>query len=188
MITAVATSGRQNANSTALLDAAIRGASGIETVTRRELSGISFTGCTGCGSCRKGSPVCVVKDGLTPLLGETAEASGLIIAGPVYYGYVSGIFKSFLDRWYSFKDGERKLRTKAGRPLLCILTQGHPDQAAYERMASELDRVFTGYGFTPRRMIAAGLEAPGMAAKDEALLGQAEELGRAMAASLSAGK
>lgn len=186
MITAVAASGRMNANSTALLDAAVEGAGGAGVIKRHDLSKIPFTGCTGCGSCRKGSPVCVMDDGLKDLLAETAGASGLILAGPIYYGYISGIFKSYLDRWYSFKDGERNLRTTPGRPLLYILTQGHPDPGAYERMASELDRVFTGYGFKPRRMIAAGLEAPGMAAADPDLLARAGDLGRQLAKAIAA--
>lgn len=176
MIVAITSSGRRGSNSTALALAALEAVKGGETA-HVDLAGLTFTGCTGCAGCRSGAPGCVVRDGLTPVLERVATAGGLILAAPVYYGYVSGIFKSFLDRWYGFRDAERKLRTPSGRPLLMILAQGHPDPKAYAEMSGSLDKVFSAYGFSPHNMVAAGLEGPGSVAERSELLTEAAHWG-----------
>lgn len=180
MITAITSSGRRGANSTALalvaLDAA--GAGGTAHI---DLAKLSFLGCTGCAGCRSGAQGCVIKDDLTPVLEQVANAEGLILAAPVYYSYVSGIFKSFLDRWYGFRDGERKLRIPEGRPLLMILAQGHPDPGAYAEMSSSLDKVYAAYGFVPHNMVASGIEGPGSTSARPELIAEANHWGRILA-------
>lgn len=182
MIAAISASGRPGSNSTALLESALSAAAQGGAIARHDLASISFQGCTGCSGCRKGAPGCVLKDDLTPVLADVARASAVIISGPVYYGYVSGIMKSFLDRWYGFKDAERNLRMPSGRKLLALIAQGHPDEKAYERMTDELERVYAAYGFRPVTLVGAGLEAPGSAFTLPDLLKRAFDLGHGLAA------
>lgn len=186
MILAITSSGRERSNSEALLLSALKASN--TPYTLHHLAAKRFTGCTGCGGCRRGAPGCVLRDDLTPLLEAMSGASALALAGPIYYGYLSGILKSFLDRWYGFRDGDRKLKLPEGRPLLYLLTQGHPAADAYAQMADNLDRIFTGYGFQPHRLIMAGLEGPGAALERPDLLAEAavwgEKLGQKIAGPL----
>ena len=147
--------------------AAVKAGGGIE---RYDLSALDFKGCTGCASCRGKSDGCVLCDDLTEVLKGVAKADSVVLASPNYYGYVSGTFKAFLDRWYSFRDGERNLRITEGRPLLFLMAQGHPDPEGYAQTPAQMKRIFTGYGFTPDFIIGAGLEAPGTFAEDDSLL------------------
>jgi multimeric flavodoxin WrbA len=149
-----------------------------------DLAALSFRGCTGCGSCRAGFERCVLDDELTPVLADLTEASALFLSAPNYYGYVSGICKSFLDRWYSLRDGDRKLRVPEGRPLLFVLSQGHPDPAAYGAATAQFDKIFRSYGFEPRILVGAGLEKAGSAAENEPLLAEARRLGREIGTAL----
>ena len=82
----------------------------IEVKTVR-LYGIDYKGCMSCMACKikgKASNVCKFKDALTPVLEEIAEADGLVLGSPIYFGDVTGQMRSFLERlafpWLSYND------------------------------------------------------------------------------------
>lgn len=173
-VVALEGSGRRNGNSATLLREALRAAGDCLTYP---LSDLSFRGCIGCGACRKTAPGCVLLDDLTPVLGALAQADGVALAAPIYYGYPSGLLKSCLDRWYSLRDGRRNLRVPQGRPALLILTQAHPDPAAYAWTVESLRKTLAGYGFVPQILVAPGLDGPDDAARSPHLLDEARLLG-----------
>ena len=131
-------------------------------------------------TCRAGAPGCVLEDDLTPVLEDISAAGAVALSSPNYYGYASGIFKSFLDRFYGFRDGQRILRLPPDRPLMMIFSQGHPDPDAYEPLIQSMDKILSAYGFIPKMLVAAGMEAPGAAAGSAELVGRARELGRTL--------
>ena len=47
----------------------------------------------------KASNVCKFKDALTPVLEEIAQADGLVLGSPNYFGEVSAQMRAFLERW-----------------------------------------------------------------------------------------
>jgi multimeric flavodoxin WrbA len=177
MIAAITSSGRVNSNSSFLLGKALEAADSGKGSALFDLSKLSFKGCLGCGACRSGAGSCIILDDLTEVLQAVATSRAVILASPNYYGYTSGIFKAFLDRWYSFRDGERKLRLPDGRPLLFIFSQGHPDPSAYSQTVSSFEKIFTGYGFSPEILVAAGLEKAGSSARNPELIKKALEMG-----------
>ena len=185
MILGILGSGREGGNSARLLEEALQGA--VETSGRPArtilLSRLSFRGCIGCLACRETSEVCVLSDGLAQALADTASASALVLAAPIYYGYPTGLFKSYLDRWYSFRSGDRGLRTPEGRQALLILAQGHPDPTAYRWATESLQKVLGGYGWVPSFLVAPGLEGAGAAARAPELLAEARQAGARLAGS-----
>jgi hypothetical protein len=136
----------------------------------------------GCGACRSGeAEECTLRDELTPALEATASATALLLSAPIYYGYPSGLFKSYLDRWYSFRSGDRKLRVPQPRPALLILTQGHGEADAYGWTRQSLERVLGSYGLEPSLFVAPGLEQCGDVGDRPELLHEARSLGRKLA-------
>lgn len=179
MIAAVLGSGRRSGNGARLLEAAAATLAGRgAVVTTHRLADLTFRGCVGCGACRAegGTEGCALQDDLTPALGDTARADALLLAAPIYYGYPSGLFKSYLDRWYSLRGPGRRLRAAEGRPVLLILTQGHPDPGAYEWTVGSLRKVLSAYGLTPSMLVAAGVEEAGSVAARPDLLAEASRL------------
>ena len=82
----------------------------IEVKTVR-LYGIDYKGCMSCMACKikgKASNVCKFKDALTPVLEEIAQADGLVLGSPIYFGDVTGQMRTFLERlafpWLSYND------------------------------------------------------------------------------------
>ena len=105
---------RKNFNTASMLQKFAEGATSvsdkIEVKTVR-LYGLDYKGCMSCMACKvkgKASNVCKFKDALTPVLEEIAEADGLALGSPIYFGDVTGQMRTFLERlafpWLSYND------------------------------------------------------------------------------------
>lgn len=82
----------------------------IEVKTVR-LYALDYKGCMSCMACKikgKASNVCKFKDALTPVLEEIAQADGLVLGSPNYFGEVTAQMRAFLERlafpWLSYND------------------------------------------------------------------------------------
>ncbi len=63
---------------------------------------INFKGCRACYACKlrngKNLGRCAYPDGLTEVLDKVAYGDGIVFATPIYFGDVTGVMKSFLER------------------------------------------------------------------------------------------
>ena len=105
----------------------------IEVKTVR-LYGLDYKGCMSCMACKikgKASNVCKYKDALTPVLEEIAQADGLVLGSPIYFGDVTGQMRAFLERlafpWLSYND--YSLTTLKRMPVVLLETMnGTPER------------------------------------------------------------
>ena len=95
---------RKNMNTAKLLQSFAEGAKSagndVEVKTIR-LYDLDYKGCMSCMACRlkgKAQNICRFKDALTPLLEEIAQADGLVLGSPIYFGEVTGQMRAFLER------------------------------------------------------------------------------------------
>ena len=72
---------------------------------------IDYKGCMSCMACKlkgKVSNICRFRDALSPLLDDIAEADGLVLGSPIYFGEGTGKMRAFLERlavpWLSYND------------------------------------------------------------------------------------
>jgi len=72
------------------------------------LANLEIAECEGCYRCTKEGTLALPcpqhDDAMTPLYRKLAAADGFIFASPVYYGSVTGIMKTFMDRFIPFYD------------------------------------------------------------------------------------
>ena len=105
---------RKNFNTASMLQKFADGAGSvsedIEVKTVR-LYGLDYKGCMSCMACKikgKASNVCKFRDALTPVLEDIADADGLVLGSPIYFGDVTGQMRTFLERltfpWLSYND------------------------------------------------------------------------------------
>ena len=105
---------RKNFNTASMLQKFAEGAlsvgNAIEVKTVR-LYDLDYKGCMSCMACKikgKASNVCKFKDTLTPILEEIAQADGLVLGSPIYFGQITGQMQAFLERlafpWLSYND------------------------------------------------------------------------------------
>ena len=105
----------------------------IEVKTVR-LYDLDYKGCMSCMACKikgKASNVCKFKDALTPILEEIAQADGLVLGSPIYFGQITGRMQAFLERlafpWLSYND--YSLTAPKKMPVVLMETMnGLPDQ------------------------------------------------------------
>lgn len=94
---------RKNWNTATLVGKALEGAASTGAETELiHLYDLNYKGCTSCFACKlkggKSYGRCAMKDGLTPVLEKAAEADGLILGSPIYFGSATGEMRSFLER------------------------------------------------------------------------------------------
>jgi multimeric flavodoxin WrbA len=103
---------RKNTNTAAMIGKFAEGASqaGADVKVVR-LYDLNYKGCISCLACKikgRASNVCKFNDALTPILEEIAQADGLVLGSPIYFGDVTGQMRTFLERlafpWLSYND------------------------------------------------------------------------------------
>lgn len=85
---------------------------------------VDFKGCRSCFACKlkdgKNFGRCSYPDGLTPILDKIAQSDGVVIASPIYFGDVTGVVRSLIERlffpFFEYKEGfpsiaPKKLKT-----------------------------------------------------------------------------
>lgn len=128
---------RKNFNTASMLQKIAEGAQSVSSeieVKIVRLYGIDYKGCMSCMACKikgKASNVCKFKDALTPVLEEIAQADGLVLGSPIYFGDVTGQMRTFLERlafpWLSYND--YSLTAPKRMPVLLVETMnGTPQQ------------------------------------------------------------
>lgn len=105
---------RKNFNTASMLQAFAEGAKSVGNeidVKIVRLYDLDYKGCMSCMACKikgRASNICKFKDSLTPILEEVAQADGLVLGSPIYFGQITGQMQAFLERlafpWLSYND------------------------------------------------------------------------------------
>lgn len=124
-------------NTASMLKKFAEGANSINSdieVKSVRLYELNYKGCMACMACKikgKASNVCKYKDMLTPILEEIAQADGLVLGSPNYFGEISAQMRAFLERlafpWLSYND--YSLTAPKRMPVLLIETQNGTREA-----------------------------------------------------------
>jgi multimeric flavodoxin WrbA len=139
---------RKNWNTHILLMNALEGAASKGICTELiHLYDLSYKGCFGCLECkRKGSRNlgrCVVNDALKPVLAKIHTSDGLIIGSPIYFGEVTGMTRSFMERLlfqYNSYDKEKIPLIDRQIQTVFIYTMNQSEQSLGEIGYSDLFR------------------------------------------------
>ena len=143
------------------------------------LNNLTFKGCQACETCKQKLDRCVLKDDLTEVLDAVRDADAVILATPIYFGEVSGQFKSFFDRTYSYLNAERMSRLQPGKNSVFIMSQGQPDPSIYTDVITRYDSWLGRHGFAKRHTIRMNgpREADSVGQRPD-LVAQAEQISR----------
>jgi multimeric flavodoxin WrbA len=148
-IVAVLGSPRPKSNSSALARTILEGASQFGAETREfVLNKLQFKGCQACETCKTKLDHCVLKDDLTAVLEAVQEADVVVLATPNYFGEVSGQFKSFFDRTYSYLNSDFSSRLKPGKTSVFIFAQGQKSLDAYRDVHPRYEMWMKQFGFS----------------------------------------
>ncbi len=102
-------------------------------------------GCKACGACKEGEvEYCAQDDVITHLMPEIAAADCLILASPIYMGYITGPMKTFIDRFYTFVQKAYKTRILNDKQIVLVMTCGAPANV-FEKVMKDLEYWFTQF-------------------------------------------
>ena len=125
---------RKNWNTAQLCEAALKGAADMGAETELiHLEEQSFKGCMSCYLCHTkkyyDATNCFYKDRLTPILEKCLKADVIIIGSPIYYGFVTGDVRAFMERlmfpldtYVIDENGKRPVKTTKVTPTAMIYT------------------------------------------------------------------
>jgi len=194
-ILGIGASPRKNANSTAMLRAALGAAqeAGAETDAAL-LRRYQFSSCIGCEKCRTDKKCTGLNDGMTLLYPKIEASKGLILASPVHFYNVTAMMKAFMDRLYCYFDFDMKNRPRGwssrladqGRKAVILGIGEQTDRkdlgVVMEAMRLPLESL--GYEIVDEISILRIFDA-GMVRRDDEAMARCEEAGRELAQALA---
>lgn len=153
---------RVNFNTASMLQKFAEGACSVSSeidVNMVRLYSLAYKGCWSCMVCKlkdKATNVCKFKDALTPVLEDIAEADGLVLGSPIYFGDVTGQMRAFLERlafpWLSYNDYSLTAPKKI--PVVLVETMnGTPERNNSQGYGSMEYCISTALG-EPERLVA----------------------------------
>lgn len=117
---------RKDWNTETLIKKALEGAASVGAETELiQLYAEPLKGCLECFACkRKGNKtggLCAIRDNMRPILEKALAADAIVIGSPNYFGYPTGMVRSFLERFlfpltsYQKEEGGERVRILGDR-------------------------------------------------------------------------
>lgn len=143
-------SARKDWNTDTLVKKALEGAASVGAETELiELYAEPIKGCLECFACkRKGNKtggLCAIRDNLRPLLEKALNADVIILGAPNFFGYPSGMIRSFIER---FLYPLTSYQIENGKPIRVLGKRIIPAGIIFTMNATEEDYKLGGYNIT----------------------------------------
>jgi multimeric flavodoxin WrbA len=171
---------RRKGNSATLAAQISRGAKSagaqVETLFLR---GLKISPCRGCDTCQKqDSKGCAVKDDMQEIYPKLIKADAWVIASPVYWFTMSAQTKIFMDRCYALTAYAEN--PFASKRIAIAMTYGDVDpfKSGCVNALRTFQDAFRYAGSKIVGMVYGSATEPGEIANNEALMQEAEELGK----------
>ena len=125
-ILAIFGSPNKEGNTASLSNAILEGAEEIgHSIRRFYLYDQEIKNCLDCEDAARlhKERLCIHDDVMTKeIIPAIEEADVLVISSPVYMGHITGVMKTFFDRWHTFIGDEFKMRIVPGKKFITIIT------------------------------------------------------------------
>jgi multimeric flavodoxin WrbA len=126
---------RKKGNTSAIIKSLLKGAeSKGHKVKSYNVAKLKIGGCVACMKCNDKSDYCVKKDDMTDIYKEINEADYLIFGSPIYFGHVTGQFKTFMDRLYPYCKEDFSIQDLPGKKVITVVTSGAPAEMFCEQV------------------------------------------------------
>jgi multimeric flavodoxin WrbA len=184
-ILALLGSPRKKGNSTALADKIIEGAEAAgAAVEKIYLHGQKIAPCQACYVCRKpNSRSCAIDDDMQPIYQKLIEADAWVIASPVYWFSMSAQTKLFMDRCFALFNIEKDALAGKNIAIAMSYADADPFMSGCVNALRTFQDAFAYVGATIVGMVYGSADKPGEIKSNQALMAQAEALGRQLAES-----
>lgn len=98
------------------------------------LNDLRIYDCRGCHACKEESrDACIIRDDMQEIYPLIDASAGIIVAAPVYFGYVPAQTKAWLDRLVPYIGMDMHPKITGRKPISFIFTQNMPDGSLFEQ-------------------------------------------------------
>jgi multimeric flavodoxin WrbA len=125
------------------------------TVKSFFLNGMNIKPCQACYVCKQGGR-CSVRDDMQEVLGEIAEADGVVLGTPVVMWQMTAQLKAAIDRLYPFMNPDLTSNLKPGKKVLLAVTQARQDASMFRHYFEYVAKNLTFLGFGSSEILIAG--------------------------------
>jgi len=95
---------------------------------------LSLRDCRGCHGCKQpDNDRCIMQDDMQQVYRLMDESASIILAAPVYFGYVPAQTKAWLDRLVPYIGTDLGPKITGGKRVSFIFTQNMPDTGMFEQ-------------------------------------------------------
>jgi len=180
---------RADGNTDIIIKSLLDGAESTDAIIKQYvLRNKKINGCKGCYYCYKNDN-CSIKDDMQEIHHEIQKADLMILASPMYWWGVTGLLKTFIDRFYLYYPISNG-HLVAGKKLLLIIPMNvNEKQHGRKAYISEIEPIQMTSTYIFKRLgidiidivFYPGLSAKGDASKNIEYLNNSYELGQKMA-------
>lgn len=145
------------------------------------LNDMDIKACQACYYCKKNKTTgCALKDDMKKITDYILEAEGLVVASPIYFGYVTAQTKLFTDRLFPFIDMNVHPTIPKGKKVSFIFTQNQTDTDLFHDNIDDFMTIFKFFGFIIKgHLLVANLDKgiKPMVTEDQETMQKAYDLG-----------
>ena len=145
------------------------------------LNDLNIRGCQACMLCKEKALRCAVEDDMQALY-PLIESSGAVVLGsPIYMGYITGLMKTFVDRWFAYAGVPDEKKLPAGKRVFWVLPYGREEKDLFNHVAKQMGQAFKHvFGAKVESWLVSGIREAGAALQREDLMQQARQIGAAL--------
>ena len=184
-ILAVYGSPNRNGNTATLINAILKGA--VKSGHQIDRFYVNFLNIHNCMACENADvahaeKLCNFPDDMTTkIIPKMMDCDVLILGSPIYMGQITGAFKNFIDRWYTFIEDENEIRIVNGKKFITVVTSGAPTDD-FKNVSEYLDYWLSRFFKMEKidQIHEGDMMDSAAAAKNGELLKKAEALGRSL--------
>ena len=184
-ITGFIGSPRKGGNTDNLVRRILEGASekGAETKVVY-LNDLNIRECQACMQCKKKTLRCAVEDDMQDLYPLIDSSDALILGSPIYMGYISGLMKTFFDRWYAFAGVPDEKKLPVGKRIFLVLPYRREEKDLFNHVAKQVGQALKYvFGAKVESWLIPGVGDAGEVLQREEVMQRAWEIGTHLAAS-----
>lgn len=182
-ITAFVGSPRRKGNTDSLVRKILESAAakGAETKVIY-LNDLQVRGCQACMQCKETSVRCAVDDDMQELYPLIESSDAVVLGSPIYIGNVTGLMKTFIDRWYAYAGVPDEKKLPPQKRVFLVLPYGREEESIFNHVAVQLGQALKYvFGAKVDSWLVPGLRDADAASGQRDLLHRAAEIGIALA-------
>lgn len=142
-VTGFVGSPRKKGNTDYMVQKVLEGAASKGAETRIiYLNELNIKECQACMQCKTKTLRCAVEDDMQSLYPLIDSSDVLVLGSPIYMGYITGLMKTFFDRWYAYAGVPDEKKLLPGKRVFLVLPYRREDKDLFNHVAKQVGQAF----------------------------------------------